>query len=172
MRTPISNFQFLIFKQNKGFTLIELIVVFSVIAIISTTGVASFVSYSRSQTLQQVTNDFVTVLNTAKGRSISQIKPSQCNSASVLDGYVVIANIAGNSYTLNVICSGVTTPLSTPIILPASVSFNSATGNPPTTTTSILFSVLTGGVIGAGNVVLSSYSQTKTITVTPVGGIQ
>ncbi len=176
MRTAISNFKSAgrrtIFKQKKGFTLIELIVVFSVIAILSTIGVASFVSYSRAQTLQQATNDFVNVLNTAKARSVSQIKPSQCNSASTLDGYVVIVNIAGNSYTLNVICSGTTTPLSQPFTLPANVSFNSATGIPPTTTTSILFSVLTGGVIGTGNIVLSSYGQTKTATVTSVGGIQ
>lgn len=161
--------------NNKGFTIIELIVVFSVIAILSTIGVASFVSYSRSQTLVQATNDFVNILNTAKARSAAQIKPSQCNSASTLDGYGVSVNIVPRTYVLNVICSGITTTLST-LTLPVNVSFNSATGNPPTTTTSIFFSVLTGGVTGAGNVVLSYPSDSgilpKTVTVTPVGGIQ
>lgn len=174
MKTKFNNLTIQQFN-NRGFTLIELIVVFSVIAILSTIGVVSFVSYSRIQTLQQATNDFVNVLNTAKARSISQIKPSQCNSASTLNGYVVIVNVAANFYTLNVVCSGITSSLST-TALPVNVSFNSATSTPPTTTTSIFFSVLTGGIIGAGDVVFSYPSvsgiQPKTVTITSVGGIQ
>lgn len=159
--------------NNKGFTLIELIVVFSVLAVLSTVGIASFASYSRAQVLQQATNDLVNTLNTAKVRAASQTKPSQCLSESVLQGYSVTINIAARTYSLNVICSGITTSLST-TTLPVNVSFNSATGVPPTTATNIIYPVLTGGVSGAGNIVLSSYNQTKTITITicPVGGIQ
>ena len=158
--------------RSLGFTLIELVVVFSVIIIVSTLGIASNVSYSRAQTLQQASNEFVTVLNTAKARSGSQIKPtSQCTAVSALNGYSVTVNIAARSYALNVICSGVTTPLST-TTLPNGVSFNSATGNPATTTTSVTFSVLTGGVIGSGNIVLSAFGSSKTVTISQVGGIQ
>lgn len=167
----ISNFKSRILNI-KGFTLIELIVVFSVIAILSTVGVASFVSYSKAQTLQQATNDFITVLNTAKSRASVQVKPSpQCLSTSALGGYSVTVNIAARTYALNVICSGTTTALSTQT-LPTNVSFNSAAASPPTTTTNIVFSVLTGGVTGTGNVVLSSYGSTKTVTINSVGGIQ
>lgn len=167
----ISNFKLHI-SNLRGFTLIELIVVFSVIAVLSTIGVASFVSYSRAQTLQQATNDFITVLNTAKARASAQVKPSPtCISTSALQGYSVTVNIVARTYSLNVICSGTTTAISTST-LPTNVSFNSAAGIPPTTTTNVRFSVLTGGVTGTGNVVLSSYGATKTVTINSVGGIQ
>ena len=171
MRKSILNFQFSIFNF-EGFTLIELIVVFSVIAILSTVGVASFVTYSRNQTLQQATNDLVTVLNTAKAKSTSQVKPfPQCGASAVLNGYSVSINVSAGTYTLNVVCQGATIPLST-TRLPANVSFNLATGNPPTTTTNVFFSLLTSAVIGTGNIVLSSSGRTKTVTITSTGGIQ
>jgi prepilin-type N-terminal cleavage/methylation domain-containing protein len=60
--------------DKKGFTLIELIVVFTVLAILSTIGTISLVSYSRAQTLNQATNDLVQTLDTAKSLSGSQLK--------------------------------------------------------------------------------------------------
>lgn len=161
-------------RNRKGFTLIELIVVFSVIAVLSTIGAASFVSYSRTQTLQQATNDFISVLNTAKARSASQVKPSPtCSSSSELQGYSVTVTVTGsaNTYALNVICSGTTTQLSS-YTLPGGVTFNSGTAVPPSTTTNIRFSILTGGVTGTGNVVLYSFGSTKTVTINSAGGIQ
>lgn len=170
MKTKFNNSTIQQFN-NKGFTLIELIVVFSVMAVLSTVGIASFSSYSRAQVLQQATNDLVNTLNTAKVRAGSQTKPSQCLSASVLQGYSVTINIAARTYSLNVVCSGTSIVLSTSV-LPVNVAFNQSTGTPPTTTTSVTYPVLTGGVKGSGNIVLSSYNQTKTITICPVGGIQ
>ena len=167
----ISNFKFQT-SNLRGFTLIELIVVFSVIAILSTVGVASFVSYSKAQTLQQARNDFVTILNTAKSRSSAQVKPSsQCLSNRVLEGYSVTINIPARTYSLNIVCSGIATVLST-ATLPTNVTFNAATDTPPTTTTNIVFSVLTGGVTGTGSVVLNAYNATRTVTINSVGGIQ
>lgn len=156
--------------NNKGFTLIELIVVFSVMAVLSVAGIASFSSYSRTQVLQQAANDLVNTLNTAKVRAASQTKPSQCLSASVLQGYSVTLNIAARTYSLNVICSGASTVLSTSV-LPVNVAFNLATGTPPTTTTGVTYFVLTGGVNGSGNIVLSSFGLTKTVVVSSVGNI-
>lgn len=158
--------------SKKGFTLIELIVVFSVIAIISTIGLASFVGYSRSQTLNQASIDLSTYLSTAKSKASSQIKPSaQCNNTTVLDGYSVSINIAASSYSLNVVCSGSTFVLTT-AKLPAGVTFNSAVASPPTTTTNVFFAILNSSVTGTGNIVLTGYSQTKTITVNSLGVIQ
>lgn len=159
----------LIYK--KGFTMIELIVVFTVMAVLSTVGLASFVSYSRSQVLQQATNDFATLLNSAKTRAASQVKPTtQCSSSTVLENYSVTINVSARTYSLNVTCSGNLTVLQTNT-LPQNVSFNSTTASPPTTTTNIVFLVLTGGVNGSGNVIISSYSLTKTVTVDSIGGI-
>ena len=157
--------------SQKGFTLLELIIVFTVIAILSTVGLASFVNYSKTQALQQSYNDLLNTLNTAKSDAFSQIKPSQCNSYT-LNGYSVVINTSTwKSYSLNVICSGNTFTLST-ITLPTNVSFNTGSGTPPTTTTNVFFSLLTSGVVGTGNIVLSGNSKTKTITITGVGGIK
>lgn len=165
--------------SQKGFTLLELIVVFTVIAILSTVGLASFVSYSRTQTLQQSYNDLINDLNTAKSNSFSQVKPQACSSY-ILTGYTLSINTSSSnpvtkpawrSYDLSAICSGNIFVVKT-IILPTGVSFNNASGVPPTTTTNVSFSVLTGGVIGAGNMVLSAYSNTKTITISGIGEIR
>lgn len=165
--------------SQKGFTLLELIVVFTVIAILSTVGLASFVGYSRTQTLQQSYNDLINNLNTAKSNSFSQVKPPSCNSYT-LNGYKLSINTsnlnpvtkpAWRSYDLSAICSGNTFVVKT-VILPTGVSFNNTTAIPPTTTTNVFFSLLTGGVVGAGNMVLSAYSNTKTVTISNIGGIK
>lgn len=153
-------------SRSNGFTMIELIVVFSVMAVLSTVGIASFASFSRAQVLQQAANDLVNVLNTAKTRAASQIKPSilQCNNG-ILESYkVVINDPSANKYTLYAVCSGSSVGAMT-TTLPLNVSFNSAA------VTSIIYPVLTGGVNGAGNIVLSSYSLTKTINISSVGNI-
>lgn len=158
--------------SKKGFTLIELIVVFSVIAIISTIGVAAFVGYSRTQALNQASIDLSTYLSTAKSRASSQIKPSaQCNDTTILDGYSVSVNIIANTYSLNVVCSGATFALTT-VKLPNGITFNSGSATPPTTTTGVFFAILNSSVTGTGNIVLTGYGQTKTITIDSLGVIQ
>ena len=75
---------------EKGFTLIELMVVFSILAVLSTIGVAAFVSFSRTQTLNAAASDIKSMLNLAKSRAYSQVKPSvtPCNT-SQLDGRIL-----------------------------------------------------------------------------------
>jgi prepilin-type N-terminal cleavage/methylation domain-containing protein len=154
-------------KNSAGFTLIELVVVFSIMAVLGTVGIASFVSYSRSQSLQQATNDLLTTLNTAKADAVSQIKPADCQNKT-LNGYQVVL-LNTTSYQLQAICNGSleTTPPS-PTPLPTGVSFSSIT---PMT---IRFDVLTGGVTGYGQITIIGASGTspKTITVTAGGVIQ
>ena len=158
---------------SEGFTLLELVVVFSIIAVLSTISISSFVSFSRNQTLQQAQNDLINVLNTAKAKTVSQVKPSPaCTNYNTLNGYSVSIDTAAQTYTLNVVCSGTTNPLPPPTPLPHGVTFNSSLDNPPTTTTSVFFSVLTGAVSGSGNIVLTSFGQTRTITITSEGTIQ
>ncbi|MDO8620792.1 MAG: prepilin-type N-terminal cleavage/methylation domain-containing protein [Candidatus Levybacteria bacterium] len=162
--------------KNYGFTLIELIVAFSVIALLSTVGIASFVSYSRNQALVVSAKDLVNTLNLAKSRSLSQVlEPSQCSGQSLI-GYEVrlcglltssCPPLADYSYELNVVCSGIIVPPIETKKLPPGVSFDNATQ-----TTSFLFPILTGGVKGSGAIVLSGYGQTKTVTVSNSGVIQ
>src|SRR3990167_1262351 len=85
-------------KNKKGFTLIELLVAFVVIAVLSTIGIASFVSYSRSQALTQATNDLATTLTVARSRAQAQVKPSTgvCQNSPLLRYDVRLCGIGTN----------------------------------------------------------------------------
>lgn len=156
--------------SQKGFTLIELIVVFSIIAILSVIGVAAFVNYSRVQTLESASSDLVSALLVAKSRALSQVKPTsqapQCDSSSVLNGYNVVLNVSSNSYVLNVVCSNFTYAITTNT-LPKNVTFS-----PSPTSTILFFPIISSGVQGYGTIYLSAYGSTKTITVDPTGVVE
>jgi type IV fimbrial biogenesis protein FimT len=155
---------------NKyGFTLIELVVVFSIMAVLATVGVASFVSYSRQQTLQQAANGFVATLNSARAKAVSQVKPAACVTAPKgLSAYRVQIILANNSYKLEAICDGFPYTITT-TTLPGGVTFDSSA----TTISAVSFAVISGGVTGSGIIVLHETGvPNKTITVTAGGLIQ
>lgn len=158
--------------KHKGFTLIEILVVFSVIAIVSSVSVASFVSYNRSQALKFTTTELTTLLTQAKSRAQSQVKPDSCGN-SPLEGYEVrICGLAGSScleqgtFSLLVHCGSVEEELTTKS-LPDTLQFSQA----DTTSTSFLFRVLHQGVNGAGNVGITGYGQTAIVSVNSAGTI-
>lgn len=180
-----------ILKTENGFTLIEILVVFSIIAVLALIGVAAFVSYGRMATLQSASSDLSSILLLAKSRADSQVKPPssqipQCNDQTVLNGYKVIlcptstSNLicdTDNSYVLGVVCasSSCSDPLCSNItaqkveetVLPQNITFDSGT-----TSTTFFFPVISGGVGGFGKIILDGYSNQKTITVTSTGGIE
>lgn len=151
-------------KPQEGFTLIELMVVLSVTAILSTLGIAGFTTYSQIQALQSATNDVATILSLAKSRAQSQVKPSAlCDSFNTLDGYRVEIS-EPKSYTLYLRCSGIDKEISEEAkVLAGNINFGSSV--------SFFFPIQTGGVQTAGQVVISGYGRSKTITVSLVGGI-
>jgi len=164
-------------KTQTGFTLIELIVVFSVIAILSTIGTVSLVSYSRAQVLSQTTSDLVQALNTAKSLSASQLKTLnkngktlRCQNFQTLGGYGVQINAAQKYYALYMECvaSGIETQ-NTSVEWQTKFPDN-VTVDPATNATDVFFPVLSGGIIAKGSstadsVVLKSYGNTKTIKI-------
>jgi prepilin-type N-terminal cleavage/methylation domain-containing protein len=162
-------------RNGAGFTLIELVVAFSVMAILATVGMASFLSFSRAQTLQQATNDLMTTLNTAKAKAVTQTKPADCllPQEKTLNGYQVIL-VTVNSYKLRAICNGSPVDISaTPTSLPTGVQFASSVIIP----TTITFSVMTGGVTITPpstdplSIQIKGVSGLKTITIDSGGNI-
>ena len=156
---------------QRGFTIIELLVVFSIIAVISTVSLASFASYSRTSSLKQTASLVGAVMTDARSRALSQIKPSAC--AGTLNGYQVdICGLTGSScatadtYTLSSICSGTKTLVSTKR-LPSTMHFT----NTGTTSRSFQFRVLNGGVVGSGTVMLTGFNGTIGVTVSPTGAV-
>lgn len=156
---------------NLGFTLIELLIVFSITSILSIIGIASFVDYSRSETLNSATMDVYTMLNVAKSRALSQVKPSEgpcatdpqnLQSSPPLEGYQVSINVQG-TYKLDVICGTNTWPIEEKE-LPTEISFT-------TTTESIIFHILSGSVEGNGTIFINGFGKSKDIIIDSFGNI-
>lgn len=165
-------------KRLLGFTLIELLVVFSVIAILSSIGIAAFVTNSRTQTLNSEASDVVAVLQLARSRSLSQVKPNQGPCVTQpLDGYRVdVCGLPGslcsqtNTYELYAVCSSNSSLIESGRLV-ENVSFDTNETQP----ISFLFRVLTGGVEGisnTGTITILGYDQKRTITITSTGTIR
>lgn len=166
-------------KCNSGFTIIELIIVFSIMAIISTVGIASFQAYSNSQKLRTTTLDIKTMLNQARSLSLSQ--NNVCAVGSSFQGYAVelcCTNggincppncTAGNDYEIDSICSSTYgTIAGSGKKLPSGVTIDSSTSQ-----RSYQFIPITGGIVKGGQIVLDGANNaTQTITVTSSGIIQ
>ncbi len=167
-------------RSQRAFTLIELLWSVAVGAILSTIGVAAFLDYSRSQTLVTATTDIASMLQVARSRAQSQVKPTvgACVSAP-LDGYkVLICGLAGSvcspgnaDYELVAVCGGTNVfPAVSSKTLPAkpNISFNQS----GTTIREVLFRVLSGGVDGSGTIKIEGYNNTcKVISIDSVSKI-
>lgn len=158
-------------EPQRGFTLIELLVAISISAVLGTVGIAGFTTFNQNQVLETSANDLTTTLSLAKSRAQSQVKFGTCGPNCTLTGYAVNIDTASGEYTLSL------NRLSNPPIyietktLPSALVFNDSLGTPPTTSTSFFFPVMVGGVQGEGQVVISGYGRTKTVSVNAMGGI-
>lgn len=150
-------------RDAFGFTLVELVVVFSVMAILGTAGIAAYVSYSRTQALDAASSEVLSMLQTAKSRAQSQVRPTQgvCVTGT-LDGYQVTIDPSNNTYKLEIKC-GVIVQMIEEKRLPQNVTFQD--GLPQV----FLFRILTGGVDRAGTVTLTAYEKNKSISVNQAG---
>ncbi|MBI2430425.1 MAG: prepilin-type N-terminal cleavage/methylation domain-containing protein [Candidatus Levybacteria bacterium] len=158
-------------RNEKGFTLIELIIVIAVTAVLSVIGIAAFVSYSRTQALNAATQDVVTMLQVAKSRAQSQVIPENhlCGTSRFAGYQVVIPlPITQGVYRLEAVFEGSCTKEigNQNKKLPQNISFDA------NSSTSIKFSVLTGEASVLGNIKINGYSKTKRITVSSSGLIR
>ena len=148
---------------QRGFTLIEILVVFAIMGVLSAVGFASYATFNGAQSVQTGASDVSNLLNTAKIRAISQIIPTQC-SGKTLTGYQVQVTIASGQYLLNAVCSGSTYLIQTRT-LPVNVTF--ATGS----TTAVTFAVASGTPSTLSSMIISGNGKTKTVSVTSTGTI-
>ncbi len=146
--------------NKKGFTLLELIIIFAISAIILSISVSSFGNFNSSQIFNGAVSDVVSVLNSARSRSISQVKPPQCSSS--LDGYEVKFTTADREYEQSALCGGVAVATQQKK-LPAQVSF--VTGSAP----SVPFNVSVGTVNSPRTIAVTGYGKTSTISINTVG---
>lgn len=164
--------------RSKGFTLVELIIVISVLAVLSVVGIAAFASYSRAQTLNAAAGDLAVMINLAKSRAYSQVKPNNAScTGNPIEGYEVkvcnplcTGTSAGTSFALYVKCGASSTPVSTANFSGSNLTFSS-TSTPAVY--SFFFPVLKGGVSAGGIIkITNSFTEFRTVTVDSSGNIR
>lgn len=151
------------YSPQKGFTLVELVLVFALMAILTITSVASFNAFNKSQTTQSTVHDIVSLLNTAKSRSLSQVKPSQCTTRT-LQGYQVTIVVSSSTYQLEVVCGG-NTYLIERKTLPSDVTFVSGS------TTQVRFAVSSGTLATPATITINGNNNNEVITIDTTGNI-
>lgn len=155
-----------IIKSGAGFTMIELVVVFTVISIMFAMAIAGYSAYNSSQTLATAEANIVSILQKAKSSASSQVKPSTCTGT--LSGYdfsYCDASCGGsyvNTYYLNAQCGNSVSITSGK--LPTGIDFTS-------TPSIVVFPILTGGATGGVITIENTAGNTKTITITSDGTI-
>ena len=95
-------------RNQKGFTLAEILVVFAIFSIISAVGIVSFAQYSTAHALTASTANLVSLLQYTKINALTQVMPSLCTQQltkyrlRVLSDtvYEMAADCDGKTYSL------------------------------------------------------------------------
>ena len=99
-------------KLQKGFTLLEVMVAFALISVVSGVGLFSFVEFNQVQEVNQASRDIALFVERARANTNSFIKPAVCENRT-LQGYSVkycgadeeCQNI-DSDYEMTVMCGG------------------------------------------------------------------
>lgn len=171
------NFSTLTFRLSplSGFTILELLVVFSLIAVVSGVGFISFVSYSRKQILVQAGSDLKQAVELARFNALSGVKPAACGATDQLISYALNfcfnnnplcdSALNGKEYQLHASCGTISPP---PLILskklPQNVTFQAPTTGIPCQ--DLVFNSVNPVVSGGPcKVKISGYSSSVTFSI-------
>jgi prepilin-type N-terminal cleavage/methylation domain-containing protein len=150
-------------KNQTGFTLLELMITISLLAILAVAAAASYIGYQRSFELESAARDIVDNLRDVQGRSMA-------SENNLTWGIHFENNISGGPFYSRFSGSSYITPDET-FYLPSSIQFNTPTsGN----SIDIIFNKLKGTIAGDLSIIISltaSSSDTRTISVNKAGKI-
>lgn len=159
----------------KGYTLIEILVVLTIIGLLFSFGYVNFRDFSRRQTLAGLAKQIQGDLRLAQEMAIAGQKPEACGTKTFDGIWFGVTTSAPYLYRVRAVCG------SDSSLFPIIKEFDFASDITPTPPTSspnpLIFKVLGQGTnIGAGNWVLTLTQagtlNTATVTVTPGGEIK
>lgn len=147
-------------KLNRGFTFLELLIVISIVAIISASGAAFYVSYSKT-----------VEINSMASTIVSDLKQSQAKAMSGVGGFKWGIHFVNNTNDYYEVFSTATdysgaSKVST-VYLPVSITFTEPASN---SNKNIIFNKISGSTSDS-NIIISSSGVSKTITISSVGNI-
>ena len=146
-------------KKSFGFTIIELLISMSIMALLFGIGAAKYVSFNQSQTIKQAGQKLRNDLRVVANKAITGEKMT----CGTLDGYRV--SFTSGQYLIAAACSGGTFVAVNTLSLPSGITFNPVPGV-------VFFKVLGQGVSSAATLTLSGFGKTEIITVNTSGEIQ
>lgn len=161
-------------RLARGYTLIELLVALSILALIFGIGFSGFRDYSRKQGLETVARQLRGDLATAKQKASSGIKSTHaaCNGVNVQNGYGFNVGAASGIYRVYFQCSGGSV-LQKTVTMPTGYTIASN----PVGYFLIFKSLGQGTNLASGSnmvvtITQTSSGSTRTVTITSSGEIQ
>ncbi len=151
--------------NNKGVTVLEILVVITIIAIITAVVLPSLSKFRKEQTLNNSTSDIISLLNKARNDTISSLNSTsygvhfETSRAVYFVGSVFDTNASTNSVVL--IDGSASIPAS------GGISLNGGGSD-------VLFTRLTGQTTNYGTIIIrltSDATRQKTITISKTGAI-
>ena len=160
-------------NERKGYTLVEILVVISIVGLLFGVGFVSYREFSRRQALAGAARQFGGDLRLAQELALAGKKPAVCG-ANALDGYQFVVT-PPNSYRVRAVCN-LTTAIEKTVVVSSGVSISGLVPD-LTPSNTILFKTLSGGTnIPAGTTVITLTqdvtADTRRITVTAGGEIR
>lgn len=147
-------------RKKSGFTLVELLVTFSVITLLFTIGFASYQEFNRRQIVSQAGKELKENLRLAQSKASSGEKPTGCTGT--LNGWQVVFQDT-SSYQIQAVCPNTVNFKTVPY--PPGVA---KTAGPP----KVFFKVLSRGVDNSGTITISGFGTRARVTVTSAGEIR
>jgi len=148
-------------KSCSGFTVVELLIILSLMALLFTLGIAQYNRFNRSQSLVKARDELISNLRLTQSKALAAEKPNSCTEP--LSGHK-LKFIDNRHYKIVAVC-GEEIDIKTDIALPSGVSKQAGSNE-------IFFKVLSQGIESDVNLILSGFGETKTVTVSTVGEIK
>lgn len=153
------------FKRDLlGYTLIEILVVVSIMSILFTVGYANYRDFARRQALTASARQMKSNISLAREKAATGEKPEGCTT---LLGYNI--RFSEDGYSLEAVCSGTTISIKT-------VSLSSNVGSSVPSTNPIFFKVLSKGTSLSEDATItltqSESGKTENVVITPEGEVK
>ncbi|MEK7585743.1 MAG: hypothetical protein AAB477_00715 [Patescibacteria group bacterium] len=152
-------------QKNGGVSLIEIVIAISIIALISVVVILNLSKFRDERTLDNMTQDVISVLNKAKSDTISSLNSNSYGVHFQTDKVVYFVGTTYNSSD----AGNIVTNLDSSVTIPVSGGINLNGGG-----SDVTFTRLTGDTTKYGTIIIrltSDATRQKTVTISQTGVI-